>query len=67
MGSFAIRKHFFAAVQKEKNFEIPRAHFHGTTKVYQRNKEGPHRWLQNPYFLELQQKNVACGQNCPYG
>ena len=22
--------------------------------------------LQNPYFLELQQKNVVAGENCPY-
>ena len=27
----------------------------------------PYGGLQNPYFLELQQKNVAAGENCPYG
>ena len=26
----------------------------------------PYGGLQNPYFLELQQKNVAAGENCPY-
>ena len=26
----------------------------------------PYGGLQNPYFLELQQKNVAAGENRPY-
>ena len=26
----------------------------------------PYGGLQNPNYLELQQKNVAAGENCPY-
>ena len=29
-------------------------------------KKDPYRGVVNPYFLELQQKNVVAGENCPY-
>ena len=29
-------------------------------------KKDPYRGIVNPDFLELQQKNVAAGENCPY-
>ena len=30
-------------------------------------RKDPYRRIVNPYFLERQQKNVAAGENCPYG
>ena len=37
-----------------------------TNSLYIRALRDPYGGLQNPYFLELQQKNVAAGENCPY-
>ena len=38
----------------------------GPFSLYIRALRDPYGGLQNPYFLELQQKNVAAGENCPY-
>ena len=29
-------------------------------------KKDPDKGFVNPYFLQLQQKNVVAGENCPY-
>ena len=45
----------------------PNLNFEYQQTVYiLRALKDPYVGLQNPYFLELQQKNVAAGENCPY-
>ena len=45
----------------------PNLNFRYQQTVYTlRALKDPYGGLQNPYFLELQQKNVAAGENCPY-
>ena len=45
----------------------PNLNFRYQPTVYiLRALKDPYGGLQNPYFLELQQKNVAAGENCPY-
>ena len=45
----------------------PNLNFRYQQTVYiLRALKDPYGGLQNPNFLELQQKNVAAGENCPY-
>ena len=45
----------------------PNLNFQYQQTVYiLRALKDPYGGLQNPNFLELQQKNVAAGENCPY-
>ena len=38
-----------------------------TNSLYSLALKDPYGGLQTPNFLELQQKNVAAGENSPYG
>ena len=51
------------------NPDVSKPIFQGSTKkIFVSSEEGKdlYREVVNAYFLELQQKNVVAGENCPY-
>jgi len=65
MGSFAIRKHFFAAAQKEKNFEISLALFMEQQKYIKETKKDPTDGFKILIFLSCSKKMLPVGKTAP--